>query len=183
MRRGRYCWWLIAVSAFAGTAVAVALGVGWLTGKQPNYSRIEPGLYLGGRVPAPPPGTRAVLNLCEKEDAYRAEIHRWEPIPDGEPAPRVDWLRQQVAFIDRQRRAGLAVYVHCKAGVSRGALVTVAYLMWRDGRSRDEALDFVRSRRPQVQPNPAFMVLLLKWERFLKDQRVRQKDTGPEHPT
>jgi protein-tyrosine phosphatase len=59
------------------------------------------------------------------------------------------------------------VYVHCKAGVSRAGLVTVAYLMWRDGLCRDEALQVVRSRRPQVQPTPEFMMLLLEWEQSL----------------
>jgi hypothetical protein len=34
----------------------------------PNYALIEEGLYMGGKVAAPPPGTRAVLNLCEDED-------------------------------------------------------------------------------------------------------------------
>jgi protein-tyrosine phosphatase len=50
-------------------------------------------------------------------------------------------------------------------------MVTVAYLMWRNGWSRDEALAFVRSRRGQVRPNPAFMVLLREWEEVLQDRR------------
>jgi dual specificity phosphatase 12 len=61
------------------------------------------------------------------------------------------------------------VYVHCKAGNSRAGLVTVGYLMWRNGWTRDEALEFVRVARPQVQPNPAFMGLLLEWEKSLMD--------------
>jgi hypothetical protein len=155
------------LTAAAFVVVAVYVAVARPTWKPPNYSRIEEGFYLGGRVAAPPPGTRAVLNLCETEDCYRAEVHRWNPIRDAPPAPGVDWLRQQVEFIDRQRRAGRPVFVHCKAGVSRAGLVTAAYLMWQKGWSRDEALRFVRSRRSRVRPNPAFMALLLEWERSL----------------
>ncbi len=35
--------------------------------------------------------------------------------------------------------------------------------------TRDQALEFLRSRRPGVRPNPAFMELLLEWERSLKE--------------
>src|SRR5262245_23693538 len=33
-----------------------------LTEEEPNYTLIEKGLYMGGDVPKPPPGTKAVLN-------------------------------------------------------------------------------------------------------------------------
>jgi protein-tyrosine phosphatase len=48
----------------------------------------------------------------------------------------------------------------------------VAYLMSREGWSRDEALAYVRSRRAEVRPNPAFMRLLLEWEESVKGRRV-----------
>jgi hypothetical protein len=164
----RRYWPFAALLAMALAIVAIHGTVDRQTQEPPNYSRIEDGFYLGGRVAEPPPGTRAVLNLCEVEDPYQAEVHRWQPIADAAPAPSIEWLRQQVEFIDKQRRAGLPVFVHCYGGVSRGGMVTVAYLMWREGWSRDEALQFVRSRRPIVRPNPAFMDLLLEWEQVLK---------------
>lgn len=159
------------VIALAGATVAVAVVhavVDRLTREPQNYSRIEDGLWLGGYVKAPPPGTQAVLNLCEAEDGYQAAAHRWEPIDDAEPAPDLAWLRQQVAFIDAERAAGHVVFVHCRNGVSRSAMVLAAYLMRRDGRSRDETLDFLRSQRSVVRPNPAFMQLLSEWEQSLK---------------
>ncbi|MBV9126129.1 MAG: dual specificity protein phosphatase family protein, partial [Planctomycetes bacterium] len=140
----------------------------WLRWEPPNYSRIEDGLYLGGSVPEPPPDTQAVLNLCEMPDPYQAAVHRWEPIPDAEPAPGLDWLRRQVEFIEDQRGAGRTIYVHCRSGVSRGGLVVVAYLMAQHGWSRDQALAFVRISRPMVRPNPGFMSRLQEWERSLK---------------
>jgi protein-tyrosine phosphatase len=60
------------------------------------------------------------------------------------------------------------VYVHCRNGVSRSGMVVAAYLMRRESWSRDQALDFMRSRRPGVRPNPAFMRLLWDWEKSLK---------------
>jgi protein-tyrosine phosphatase len=106
--------------------------------------------------------------LCELEDRYHAEVHRWEPIRDAAPVPTLEWLRRQVDFIDGERRAGHSVFVHCLNGVSRSGMVMVAYLMWRDGLSRDRALEIVQTKRPMVRPNLAFMELLLEWEKSLK---------------
>jgi len=94
----------------------------------------------------------------------------WAPIDDGPPAPDLRWLRQQVEFIDTRRRAGDTVYVHCGVGVSRSGLVVVAYEMYKNGWTRDEALKFVRSRRSITRPNPAFMKRLLEWEHVLMKQ-------------
>ena len=163
----RWKWrrsWLVLV--FVGVAALAARVVAdRVTREPPNYSQIEDGLWLGGYVAEPPPGTRAVLNLCESDDPYRVESHRWEPIRDAEPAPSLDWLREQVGFIESGRAAGGTVYVHCRNGVSRSGTVVVAFYMARNGWSRDEAMGFVRSRRPGLRPNPAFMQLLLEWER------------------
>lgn len=170
-RRWRRSWLvaLLAVAALAALAVVTAhVVVDRRTREPPNYAEVEPGLWLGGYVPEPPPGTRAVLNLCESEDPYRAESHRWEPIKDAEPVPSLDWLRAQVAFIEAERAAGKAVFVHCRNGVSRSGMVVVAYYMARNRWSRDEAIVFVRSRRPGLRPNPGFMQLLLEWEGSLK---------------
>jgi hypothetical protein len=168
MRRfWRRYWPVCAALAAIAAVVVVHVVVNRLTREGPNYSLIEDGFYLGGRVAEPPPGTRAVLNLCELEDAYRTENHRWQPINDGEPAPSLDWLREQVEFVDAQRRAVVPLYVHCQAGVSRGGMVVTAYFMAHNGWSRDQALAFVRTRRAIVNPNPAFMQLLLEWEKTI----------------
>ena len=162
-RKWRRAWPVMVVVAAVLAVLGVHLTVAWLSREQPNYSRIEEGLFLGGYVREPPPDATAVLNLCETEDPYRVAAHRWEPIPDTKPAPTLDWLRQQVEFIEEQRKAGRAVFVHCRNGVSRSGMVVVAYLMAHHGWSLDEALTFVRSRRAIVRPNPAFMRLLKEW--------------------
>src|SRR4051794_33571107 len=112
-------WPLAALIGVAIVALTVHLAVERITREPPNYSLIEEGLYLGGYVPQPPPGTRAVLNLCETEDRYQVESHRWVPIRDAEPVPALEWLREQVTFIEQERAVGRTVFVHCRNGVSR----------------------------------------------------------------
>jgi protein-tyrosine phosphatase len=46
-------------------------------------------------------------------------------------------------------------------------MVVVAYLMAREGWSREETMAFVRERRTGLRPNPAFRELLLEWQRSL----------------
>ena len=162
---------VLGVVAAALLVVGVNLTVAWLGREPSNYAQVEEGLYLGGYVRQLPRGVTAVLNLCETEDPYRAAAHRWEPIRDGEPAPTLDWLRQQVRFIENQRGAGRSVFVHCRSGVSRSGLVVAAYLMARHGWTRDEAQTFLRSRRALVRPNPAFLPLLREWEQALEGER------------
>src|SRR5207244_3704504 len=81
-------------------------------------------------------------------DDYRCEVHRWEPIPDAEPAPSLDWLRRMVEFVDEQQKAGRPTYVHCFAGVSRSGMVVTAYLMFKYHWTRDQALEYVRASWP-----------------------------------
>jgi hypothetical protein len=140
----------------------------WLIREDDNYSRIEDQLYLGGAVDTPPRGTRAVINLCEKDDPYRCDFYLWEPIADAEPSPTLDWLRRMVDILDEKQRAEITTYVHCRNGVSRSGLLVVAYEMRKHNWTRDEALEFVRSKRPIVRPNPAFQHLLLQWENTIK---------------
>jgi hypothetical protein len=80
------------------------------------YSLIEDGLYVGRAVAEAPPGTRAVVNVCDLKDRYEVDHLFWEPIVDGWPPPSINWLRRVVEFIDTQRRAGYTTYIHCAAG-------------------------------------------------------------------
>src|ERR1043165_1382140 len=67
-----------------------------------NYAEVEPGLWMGGDTEAPPPGTFATLNLCEKDDPYRTEAYVWDAIVDAAPAPSVDWLKKKVEWVESQ---------------------------------------------------------------------------------
>ena len=154
-------------------AVLVAVIAGWLAlvwaerlyDEPENYSLIEDGLWMGGDTDKAPPGTYAVLNLCEKDDPYRCEVHIWEPIRDAAPAPNLDWLKKQVDFVAQHHAAGKTVYVHCFAGRSRSGMVITAYLMQKHGWSRDEAIVNIQEKRPQLKVNAAFMELLGEWEK------------------
>lgn len=154
-------------------ALSVSLWLLWResSDREKNYSLIEEGLYVGGVVAEPPPGTQAVLNLCGKEEHYSDIVYCWEPILEGGAEPDLAWLKRMVGFVEVQRRAGATIYVHCLAGMNRSATVATAYLMFAHQWTRDEALSFARSKRPVIDPNPAMMRLLAEWEQDLNRKK------------
>ncbi|KAE8812548.1 Dual specificity protein phosphatase 4 [Hordeum vulgare] len=48
------------------------------------------------------------------------------------------------------------VFVHCCHGVSRSNSLVIAYLMWREGQSFDDAFQFVKAARGIANPNMGF---------------------------
>lgn len=90
----------------------------------------------------------------------------------------IDTLEPQLlpvcTWIEKARRAGGRVLVHCRVGVSRSATVTIAYVMQHLGLSLVEAYLVVRSRRLSVliQPNMRLLYNLLGWEVRLARERA-----------
>jgi len=68
-----------------------------------------------------------------------------------------------VGLIDESLAKGECVYLHCHAGISRTGLVLTAWACRRLGRPPDVALAWLRERRPVLEPNEGFEVLLEVW--------------------
>jgi Dual specificity phosphatase, catalytic domain len=162
------------LAAIIVSFLGVWLGLRWLerSYEQP-YCLVEDGLFLGSSIAQPPPGTKAVVNLCGREDPYKVDASLWEPIFEGGAEPNLEWLRRAVEFIAVQRQAGRPTYVHCLAGMNRSGAVVAAYLMYEHSWGREEALAYIQEKRPVVQPNPTLMRLLAEWERTLKGKNAR----------
>lgn len=70
-------------------------------------------------------------------------------------------------FIERHRKNKRNVLIHCYAGVSRSATITIAYLMKNHKFSYIRAHDFVKNKRGCISPNVGFRVQLREYERRL----------------
>ncbi|GAA5865838.1 hypothetical protein JCM1840_006269 [Sporobolomyces johnsonii] len=68
-------------------------------------------------------------------------------------------------FIDSALSKGQNVLVHCQAGVSRSTTLVAAYLMLKLKLNVEQAVDKIRSVRPQVEPTQFFMLQLELFER------------------
>jgi protein-tyrosine phosphatase len=145
-------------------------------GGQLSCGRVTPQLLVGGELgPHDWPqlqkaGVSAVINLQqEQQDIWatreRIEGYLWLPSPDG-MAPSLAQLNQGVAFIDSSIRAGISVFVHCKAGQGRAPLLCACYLITL-GATPLEAIAQVRQARPRTLLTP--------------DQSVRLREFAAQH--
>ncbi len=74
---------------------------------------------------------------------------------------------------DSAAQSGGQVLVHCQAGVSRSATVTIAYIMQRTAMNMVDAYKFVKNRRTIIAPNFNFMGQLLEFEQALKIGQIK----------
>ena len=77
--------------------------------------------------------------IIEVDDDYRANI--------------IQYFQECILFIEGNDK----IFIHCAAGMSRSPTIVIAYIMWKKRISLDEAIRFVREKRPAISPNANFM--------------------------
>lgn len=110
----------------------------------------------------------------------------------------LSWFFYQViAFITSAQNQALPtgkVLVHCHQGISRSCAFVVAYVMYQQGQQQGsipnfrDALATVKTQRPIVSPNTAFLCQLIEWERELRTfstgggSELRTQDSDGDRP-
>jgi len=131
--------------------------------REARFNEVEPGLYLGGRLFARDQPALSALQISSSLDltAEFAEVPFLRKMPAyfcipllDRTAPSPPELKAAVQFI-RERLPHGSVYVHCALGHGRSATVVLAYLL-ATGKfaNREEALKYLRARRPGVKLHP-----------------------------
>ncbi|CAF1004711.1 unnamed protein product, partial [Brachionus calyciflorus] len=140
---------------------------------------IQPYLYLGGGSINRNPqlanfyGITHILNMASEiapnMDLFGNRNIKYKHIPADDTLNYNIRYHFEEAFelIDDARRTNGKILVHCAMGISRSATIVIAYIMNRYDMTLRSALDFVRSKRPIVQPNSLFLKLLLDYEKEL----------------
>ncbi|KHN43981.1 DUF246 domain-containing protein, partial [Glycine soja] len=77
-------------------------------------------------------------------------------------------------YFEDVREQGGRVLVHCCQGVSRSTALVIAYLMWREGQSFEDAFQFVKTARAVTNPNMGFACQLLQCQK-----RIHAMPTSP----
>lgn len=65
-----------------------------------------------------------------------------------------------IRLMDSYISEGKQVLVNCYAGVSRSATIVIGYLMYKNKMNVQDALSFVRQKRPIINPNYGFVCQL-----------------------
>ncbi|PQQ14871.1 protein-tyrosine-phosphatase MKP1 [Prunus yedoensis var. nudiflora] len=71
-------------------------------------------------------------------------------------------------YFEDVREQGGRVFVHYCQGVSRSTLLVIAYLMWREGQSFDDAFQYVEAARGIADPNMGFACQLLQCQKLFR---------------
>ena len=148
-------------------------------------------------------GIRRVMNVCEDEEyppGDREQVARALagagiaesrlPLTDYGGLPAGD-LEAAVRAVDSWLDDGQRAYVHCRAGWQRSAAIAAGVVAARTGMDVDDALDYVRRRKPSADPLPHQRADLRRWwegrreaERGAGDaeQTVHESIPGPDEP-
>ncbi|KAN0128547.1 phosphatases II [Lactarius tabidus] len=140
-----------------------------------NVSPIIDGrLYLGNLVSAQ--STRSlterrithIVSVCTEpipaEHPQSGIRHMRVPVQDAHHEDLLIWMPAVCRFVDEALNAGGVVLIHGVHGLSRGATIMAAYVMWSRRVSASEALDIVRRHREQIWPNAGFIEQLSLFE-------------------
>lgn len=74
-----------------------------------------------------------------------------------------------VKLIDKFLCLNRKVFVNCFAGVSRSATIVIAYLIYKQNMTYQDAYDFLKSKRYVISPNSHFVNQLVKLEKELQN--------------
>ena len=142
----------------------------------PSYDQITEKLFLGNEDTARDKAILNKLNIsnilicaegCEPffKDEYKYKILY---IDDAIDENILSWLQEAFEFIDSSEKN---IYIHCVMGISRSPSIVIAYLMYKNKMSYEEAYDFVKNKRNVINPNSGFREQLKKLEKILEDNK------------
>ncbi|KRX01443.1 hypothetical protein PPERSA_01346 [Pseudocohnilembus persalinus] len=83
-------------------------------------------------------------------------------------------FEESIDFIQKHIK-NTNILVHCQAGCSRSASIVIVYLMHAKNWNLEQALIFVKRKRPIVHPNPQFMKYLYEYDQKLKAERKNKE--------
>lgn len=124
--------------------------------------RIDDRLYVSGipsRKVVDDVGATAVVTVCSRTPAeeVRASLPVWYHLPlrDGKRLQTEEY-RRAAELVTSLLDSGHTVLVHCVAGRNRSSLVAALVVQDRHRLTGDEALAWIRERRPRSLANAAF---------------------------
>ncbi|KAL3523770.1 hypothetical protein ACH5RR_016604 [Cinchona calisaya] len=137
-------------------------------------SKVADHVYLGGDAVArdrdilKQHGITHILNcvgfVCP--EYFKADfVYRTLWLQDSPTEDITSILYDVFDYFEDVREQGGRVFVHCCQGVSRSTSLVIAYLMWREGQSFDDAFQYVKAARGIADPNMGFACQLLQCQK------------------
>jgi transposase len=160
--------------------------------KPPTFAtRVKDGIFIGTVHAALDPGFIFTNKITHIVNCAGANVmNRWEGMgiryltfnwADADVSVVLDSKDLNIAriceFMDGALDNAEGVLIHSVRGGSRSATVLIGYLVKKYGWPVDVALDFIRRKRPEINPKPAFVRQLKSMRKRAVRKRNQQKET------
>lgn len=141
-----------------------------------NFVEMIPNqLYIGGEIRESDlefiyNNVTTIINLRTKPDQLPIHFNNismiWTPLTISS-TPGIEWTKEMTKLINNLIDSKHIVLLHDTVGIQRLGFVITAFYMQRFKLSRDQALSFVRQRKPDINPPENYMNLLSDFERHI----------------
>ena len=88
-------------------------------------------------------------------------------IEDEESQSLIQYFPEAYEFIESSITNNENILIHCYAGISRSSCFVLCYLIKKLKINYENAIKFLKEKRPQVNPNLNFVKELNKWSEFV----------------
>ena len=101
-------------------------------------------------------GIKADISLERKriDTPFGVKFYLWLPTQEHKP-PSFEQLLAGACFLKFLEDQKIKVYIHCEHGHSRSLTFAAGFLISTKEMKVNEAIDFIKAKRPQVHINPA----------------------------
>ena len=148
--------------------------------KSNNISKITDKIYLGDIEGATDfnyfknEQIHNVISFGSEPPEYPKELeikHKSFKLEDKINNNILKYFKECINFIED----GDKIYIHCLFGISRSPTIVIAYLMWKTHFNFEDIYNFVKKRRPNIEPNKGFISQLKQFNNMLKDNNYDLK--------
>mgnify|MGYP003571542148 CR=1 FL=1 len=138
-----------------------------------NINKITDKIYLGDEEGAldfeflKSEQIKNVLSIVNNPPTYPKElgiIHKVLQLEDKLSLKIIPYFKECIEFIENSDK----ILVHCSCGINRSPTFVIAYLIWKTQCDFSKVYNFVKSRRPCIEPNLGFIKQLQKFDNLLK---------------
>ena len=149
---------------------------------EPHYlchpSHIFPWIYLGNYINASNNEELKILKIkyilnCAKEinlfNLPNGVKYCHLDIVDNTKTNLFQYFDKAFSFIETARKNKGIILIHCKLGISRSTSILVAYMIKYLGFNVKKALEYIKTKRKQVNPNQGFLVQLYIYQRYIRN--------------
>jgi len=149
----------------------------WSPSSNFNAHEVYPNVYVGDVYSAHNANelkrlkiTHVVNVACGVSSAYPKDFaYLHVPLLDCASENIQEHFHKTSAFIHEAVSSGGRVLIHCLQGVSRSATIAAAFVIKELSTTPQEAVKFIKQRRPSIKPNSGFMNQLESYRQTLNE--------------